>query len=209
MTIQGLDYNTQRSQLIMLEYGREIQLMVEHAITLPTKEERQRCANTIIEAMKCLKPKQTKTPDYMQTLWNHLAILSGGRLDIDFPVKLTIAGHEDERPDNVPYPTGQIPVRHYGRALFTMFEKLKTMEPGVERDRLVAITANQMRCCLMVYGQGSYDAERIANDLNRYTDGAVTIDPKRFRFESVDINAIKAQQNPGKKKKKKAKNNKS
>ena len=76
MDIKGLDYNTKREKLMMPEYGREIQKMVDLAVSLPTKEERQKCANTIIQLMETKAPQLTDSSDYEQTLWDHLTGLS-------------------------------------------------------------------------------------------------------------------------------------
>lgn len=202
MEIQGLDYNTQRPQLLMHEYGRKIQQMVDYAKTLPTKEERQMYASNIIATMKRLTPGNQKNADRMQTLWNHLAILGNGELDIDYPVAITLANKVNTKPDRVKYPEGGIPVRHYGKALFKLFDILKTMEPGIERDELTKMTANQMKRCLMQYGHGNTDAAKIADDLALFTDGAVKLDIKTFRFESINI---KDMQQPSAKKKRRKK----
>ena len=85
MQIEGLDYNTQREKLILPEYGREVQKMVEHAITLPSKAERQQCAQTIIAIMDRMYPANRESADYKQKLWDHLAIMSHFELDIDWP----------------------------------------------------------------------------------------------------------------------------
>lgn len=205
MKIEGLDYNTQRSKMRMPEYGREVQAMVEHAMTLPTKEERQQCAYTIIKTMKQLAPATNRDADRVQTLWNHLAIISEGKLDIDYPVEITGIDEAESRPERVPYPDGKVPVRHYGKAMFQTFEKLKTMEAGPERDALMAMTANQMKRCLMLYGLGNTNNEKVADDLARYTDGVIQLDLQKFRFETVDVRAIQAQLETPKKKKKKKK----
>ena len=85
MDIKGLDYNTQREKLIMPEYGREIQKMVEYACELPTKEERLKCAKTIIRQMETKNPLLRENADYEQTLWDHLYLMSHRELDIDWP----------------------------------------------------------------------------------------------------------------------------
>ena len=76
MNIKGLDYNTQREKLILSEYGREIQKMVDYAIALPTKEERQRAAETIIFQMENKNPQVREDGDYQRTLWDHLYLMS-------------------------------------------------------------------------------------------------------------------------------------
>ena len=76
MDIKGLDYNTQREKLIMPEYGREIQKMVEYACELPTKEERLQCARAIIRQMETKNPQLKENADFEQTLWDHLYLMS-------------------------------------------------------------------------------------------------------------------------------------
>ena len=85
MEIEGLDYNTQREKLLMPEYGREVQKMVDLAISLPTKSERQRCAATIIRIMDRMYPQNRQLADHEQKLWDHLALMSQFKLDIDYP----------------------------------------------------------------------------------------------------------------------------
>ena len=82
MQIEGLDYNTQREKLILPEYGREVQKMVEHAITLPSKAERQQCAQTIIAIMDRMYPANRERADYKQKLWDQLASKSHVKPDI-------------------------------------------------------------------------------------------------------------------------------
>ena len=149
MNIQGLDYNTQREKLVMPEYGREIQKMVDYAVALPDKEERQRCAESIIEVMARMTPQGHDSVDYEQKLWDHLAIISDFKLDIDWPHDVSGAKKITTKPEPMAYPMARIPVRHYGKMMFEVFEQLKTMEPGAERDELVRQTANQMKRCLM------------------------------------------------------------
>ena len=197
-----MQYNTQREQLVMPEYGRGIQYMVDLAISLPDKQERQRCANTIISIMSRVQPENADAADYEVRLWNHLAKISRYKLDIDYPVEITTAEQMASKPEPVAYPNTRIPVRHYGRALFELFETLKTMEPGEERDTLVRMTANQMKRCLLLWGHGNGDDEKVADDLARFTDGVIQLDLDSFRFDKIDVLSI-AQQAKQKKQKKK------
>lgn len=186
MNIEGLDYNTQRDKLVLPEYGREIQKMVEHAIGLPTKEERQRCAETIVSIMARMNPQHRESGDYMQKLWDHLAIMSGFRLDIDYPYDVSQALKLAGKPEPVSYPTKVNSVRHYGRMMGDMFEKLKTMEPGAERDALTALAANQMKRSLVLWSHGSCDDEKVASDLARLTDGVIQLDLSTFKFRKIE-----------------------
>ena len=202
MNIEGLDYNTQRERIKLNEYGREIQQMVDYCVTIPDREERQACAEAIIDTMRKMNPSDQNINDRMQTLWDHLALMSDFKLDIDYPVEITTAEQMASKPEPVAYPNTRIPVRHYGRALFEVFETLKTMEPGEERDTLVRITANQMKRCLLLWGHGNGDDEKVADDLARFTDGVIQLDLDSFRFDKIDVLSI-AQQAKQKKQKKK------
>ena len=188
MNIKGLDYNTQRSQLILPEYGREIQQMVDHAVSLENREERQRCAETIVTIMARMFPEDKSVEDKNRKFWDHLAIMSGFKLDIDYPCDVTHAARIAKKPDPMPYPMKRIPVRHYGAMLFGVFEKLEQMEPGEERDALVKLTANQMRRDLVLWSHGSSDEEKVASDLARFTHGKIQLDLDHFKFEPIREN---------------------
>lgn len=185
MNIEGLDYNTQREKLVLPEYGREVQKMVDHAIGLESKAERQRCAESIVAIMARMFPQNKENGDYKQKLWDHLAIMSNFELDIDWPFDIDEAKKIATKPEPLVYPMTQIPVRHYGKMLFEIFDKLKTMEPGQERDQLVKLAANQMKRNLRQWSHGSADDEKVANDLARFTDGKVQLDLNSFTFEKM------------------------
>lgn len=186
MNIEGLDYNTQREQLLLPEYGREVQNMVDHAMTLPTREERQRCAETIIAIMERMFPHSGEAADHKHKLWDHLALMSNFQLDIDWPCDVSQAAKIASKPEPMGYPMSQIPVRHYGHMLFEVFEQLKTMPPGPERDELTRITANHMKLSLYQWSHGSADDEKVVDDLARFTDGVIQLDPKKFVFEKIN-----------------------
>ena len=202
MEIKGLDYNTQREKLVLSEYGREIQKMVDVAISLPNKEERMRCAKTIIRQMEMKNPQVRQSENYQQTLWDHLYLMSRKQLDIDWPFDVNNAEKINSKPQPMPHPQSEniSRYRHYGRLVGDVFEKLKTMPEGPERDELVRVTANQMKRDLLTWGHGSMDDERIADDLARFTDGKIQIDLSSFRLDRIDAIPTEA---TGKRKKKK------
>lgn len=185
MNIKGLDYNTQREKLVLPEYGREIQFMINHAIGLPTKAERQICAETIVAAMMRMSPYGKDTAGFKQKLWDHLAIMSGFKLDIDYPYDVSQAHNIQSKPAPMSYPMSDIKVRHYGKLVLETCEKLKTMEPGEERNELIRLVANQMKRDLMQWSHGSSDNEKVAADLASFTDGTVRLDLSKFVFNKV------------------------
>ena len=198
MNIEGLDYNTQREKLVLPEYGREIQKMVDYAVSLPKKEDRQRCANSIVEVMKLMVPQSTDKKTHEQKMWDHLALMSHFKLDIDWPYDIDEAQHMSTKPEPMAYPMKDIPVRHYGSLVFELFEKLKQMEPGKEMDRLIRDTANQMKRDLVQWSHGSADDEKVANDLATFTDGKVQLDLENFKFGKYNAKEVE----PFRKKKK-------
>ena len=185
MNIKGLDYNTARERLIMTEYGREIQRMIDVAIALPTKEERMRCAQTIIHQMEMKNPQVREGENYQQTY-----DMSEAENILSKPA-----------PMKHPSPNGQSRMRHYGQLLMEVFERLKTMPEGAERDELVRLTANQMKRDLMTWSHGSVDDEKVADDLARFTDGRIQLNLSTFRFDRIDT--IVPDSGNGKRKKKK------
>lgn len=189
MNIEGLDYNTQREQLILPEYGREIHKMVDHALTIKDKTERRKCAETIIKIMERMFPQNRENIGYKQKLWDHLAIMSGFKLDIDYPCDISGAAKIAAKPEPMDYPMKKIPVKHYGNMIFDIFEKLKTMPPGPGRDELTRITANQMKRNIMQWGHGANNDKKIADDLAYYTDGAIQLDLNSFKFDIVNERA--------------------
>ena len=199
MNIEGLDYNTQRERLILPQYGRGIQNMVDYAVALPTKEERQRCAETIISIMDRMNAQNRSNFDHMEKLWDHLALMANFELDIDYPCDGSEALKIATKPEPMSYPMSNIPVRHYGKLLFEAFEELKAMEPGSRRDAFVRSVANQMKRSLMQWGHGTCDDEKIASDLARYTDGKIQLDLDTFKFEKINAREFAQPRNKKKK----------
>lgn len=199
MNIDGLDYNTQREKLLLPEYGREIQDMVNHCKALTDKDERQQCAETIVSIMDRMNPQNRETPDHAQKLWDHLAIMANFELDIDYPYDVSQALKIAAKPEPMTYPMSKNPVRHYGKMMFDLFEQLKTMEEGEEKDALIGVVANQMKRCLMQFGHGSSDDEKVASDLARYTDGAVQLDLDTFKFDKISAKDLQPVHNNKKK----------
>ena len=200
MNIEGLDYNTQREKLVMPEYGREIQKMVDHAVSLPDKAERQKCAETIVQMMENKNLQLQDSDDYEQTLWDHLYLMSHKQLDIDWPYDVSEAEKIMSKPEPLAHPTGGARMRHYGRLMEELFEKLKTMPEGDERDELVRLTANQMKRNLATWGHGSIDDEKVADDLARFTDGKIQIDLSNFQFDN-NYDSVANESKKGKRKK--------
>ena len=198
----GLDYNTQREKLALPEYGREIQQMVDYCVKLEDRKERQHCAETIITIMDRMFPENRSVENHERKLWDHLAIMSGFQLDIDYPFDIQDAVKIAKRPEPMDYPMQRIPVRHYGAMLFEIFDRLKHMGPGKERDELVKLTANQLPRHLIQWSHGSSDEQKVASDLARFTDGKIQLDLDHFEFEKIKEGPVRNNAGNNNKKKK-------
>ena len=202
-----MDYNTKREKLRLPEYGRCIQEMVNYAVGLEDKEERQRCAFTIIDLMANMQKFTGNADDFYQKLWNHLAYISDYQLDIDYPVEIQHIDKQETQRDAIPYPQKRIERRHYGTIIEQLTKKLMEMEPGEERDELTRLVANQMKLALARWNSNALDDEKILSDLAEYTEGKISLLPSEIQLMSDKEAIANAQQtntnNGGKKKKKK------
>ncbi len=179
-----MTYNTQREQLILPEYGRTIQQMVDICVTLDDRAERQQCAESIVAIMEQMNPDVRKYPDYEHKLWDQLAIMSGYRLDIDYPFEVVRKEEMTAKPKPLKYPMQRIRYRHYGHLTEAFLKELKEMPAGAERDRLLSMTANFMKRSLYNWNRDAMDEQKVAADVAAYTDGQVRV-PDDFRYSSV------------------------
>ncbi len=192
-----LTYNTQLKKLALPEYGRNIQQMVDHCLTIEDREERTRCAYAIVKVMGNLFPALRENEDGQHKLWDHLAIMSDFKLDIDFPCEVVCAENLATPPMPVPYDQTPSDTRHYGRLLLSMIKRAAEMVPGRERDALITLLANQMKKTMLA-GGNNIDDRRIYNDLAVLSRGAIRVDETNCVLHNFTMPVVQ-----GKKKKKK------
>lgn len=166
--------------------------MVDYAVALPDREERLACAYSIVKMMEAKVPQMRENENYVQTLWDHLYLISRKKLDIDWPMDVSEAEKILTKPEpmKMPQRKDHVHLRHYGHLLEEMFERLKTMPEGDERDELVRLTANQMKRDLAVWGHGTMDDEKVASDLARFTDGKIQLNLNEFQFDKINFNDL-------------------
>lgn len=178
-------YNTQRKKLPMPEYGRGIQEMVDYALTLENREERQRCARTIVSIMGNMFPHLRDVPDFKHKLWDHLAIMSDFKLDIDYPYEVIKKENLNDKPDCVPYTNSSMHYRHYGKLLEKMLQKWQEMPEGEEKDRLIVYLANHMKKALTAWNKEAVDDEKILKDIMEYTHHEVPLTLDQLHLKDV------------------------
>ena len=183
-----MEYTTLEGKLIMPEYGRNIQQMVTHAMTIEDREERTRCVKTIINIMGNLFPYLRDVNDFKHKLWDHVMIMSDFKLDIDFPYEILQAENLYTRPESIPYKKSRIRYQHYGRTLEEMIEKVAEYEEGEEKNELIRLIANQMKKCFLTWNKEVVDDRKIFDDLRELSKGKLDISEDFFKLvESRDV----------------------
>ena len=156
-----MKYNTEEKRLALPEYGRNIQNMVDYCITIADREERKRCANTIINVMGNLFPHLRDVNDFKHILWDHLAIMSDFKLDIDYPYEIVKKENLNTRPPRIPYSNSRFHYRHYGKTLELMIQKATTYPDGPEKDQLIKLLATQMKKSFLTWNKETVDDRKI------------------------------------------------
>lgn len=176
-------YTNEMKPLILPEYGRNIQNMVDFCRTIEDAAERQLCAETIIAAMGALVPAQGDRQEHHRKLWDHLMIMAEFSLDVESPYQYVRPEIYADRPEPVPVELpSDFPFRHYGLLAHRLIDEACAMEAGPERDALVRLTANHMKKTLMAENKDFFDDGRICKDINILSKGRIFLDPKTTRL---------------------------
>lgn len=176
------NYNTQRKRLPLPEYGRSVQNMVDYALTIQDRAERQRCANTIVNIMGTMFPHLRDVPDFKHKLWDHLAIMSGFKLDIDYPFGCMKPDNLDVKPDRIPYSSGKIEYRHYGRTIQELIQKAVEMPEGDEKRQLIRMIACHMKKDYITWNKDTVEDQKIFDDIYEMSKGAIRLSEDQMRL---------------------------
>ena len=177
-----MEYNTQRKKMELPEYGRSVQNMVDHALTIEDREERQRCADTIVNIMGGMFPHLRDVPDFKHKLWDHLAIMSDFKLDIDYPFEIVKKEDLVVKPEQLAYPNADFRYRHYGRFLEGMVKKAVEIEDEEEKKQLINLLAIQMKKDLNNWNKEGIEDQKIVDDLREYSNGAIDLKVEDLRL---------------------------
>lgn len=183
-----MKYNTEVKRLILPEYGRNIQNMVDYCLTIEDREERKRCANSIINIMGNMFPHLRDVNDFKHILWDHLAVMADFKLDIDYPYEIVKKENLYARPPRIPYNNQRIRYRHYGKTMELMIHKAIEMEAGKEKDQLVKLLANHMKKAFLTWNKESVDDRKIFKDLAELSQDQIVLNEEQYKLtESRDI----------------------
>ncbi|RZJ90818.1 MAG: DUF4290 domain-containing protein, partial [Chryseobacterium sp.] len=141
----NFDYNTTRTELILAEYGRNVQNMVKYICELPDLEERNKYAQAVIDLMGFLNPHLRDVADFKHKLWDHLHIISGYKIDVDSPYPKPTPEQAMAKPKHIGYPQQRITYKHYGKTVEVLIEKTKAVEDPERKSAMVQGIANFMK----------------------------------------------------------------
>ena len=181
------DYNTSREKMIIPEYGRNVHKMVNHISTIEDREERNKAARTIISIMGNMNPHLRDINDFKHKLWDHLALMSEFKLDIDFPYEPPQPSTFTEKPKPVPYNNYPIRYKHYGKILEQMIKTASEMEEGEKKEALIHLIANHMKKSYLTWNRNQVTDEIIYNDLKELSGGKINRSADVKLSESRDI----------------------
>ena len=170
-----MDYNTQRNQLKLPEYGRTIQKMVDYCCTIENRDERTRAANAVIAIMGNMNPHLRDVADFKHKLWDHLAIMSDFKLDIEWPYPLPDLELLNEKPKKLPYSDGRFKFKHYGKFIEQVLKKINDIEEPEKRNALIELMANHMKRSYMTWKKESISDEIVFKELAIIVKNSVEI----------------------------------
>ena len=171
-----MEYNTLRSKLIIPEYGRHIQQMVDHCLTIQDEQERNEFAEIIIEVMGELNPHLRDVPDFQHKLWDQLFIMSDFQLDVKSPYPIpTKKDTVDSKPNKVYYPNAIYKYRYYGSNIRKMIDVAITWEEGEKQEGLFFAIANHMKKCYLKWNKDTVEDSVIFNHLYELSDGKIDL----------------------------------
>ena len=173
--IDNLEYNTEREHLIIPEYGRHIQKMINYATSRETKEERNKVANAIISVMGNLQPHLRDVADFQHKLWDQLFIMSDFKLDADSPFPKPTKELLEERPEPLNYPQNHPKYRFYGNNIKTMIDVANTWDEGEMKEALVLTIANHMKKCFLNWNKDTVEDSVIFDHLFELSGGKLNL----------------------------------
>ena len=158
------------------EYGRNIQKMIEHIMTIEDREKRNQLTRATINVMGQLNPHLRDVNDFKHKLWDHLFIMSDFKLDVDSPYPKPSAQMLARRPERLAYPANNITFKHYGRHIERIIEKACELEPGEEKTALIRLIANHLKKSYLAWNRDAVTDEEIASHLSHLSNGKLELD---------------------------------
>lgn len=182
-----LEYNAEREKLIIPEYGRHIQKLVNHCLSLEDQEMQNTMARAIVHVMGNMQPHLRDVPDFQHKLWDQLFIMSDYRLDVDTPYPKPEREVLQAKPESLAYPRSASRYRFYGNNIQIMIDTALTWEDGEMKEALVYAIANHMKKCYLNWNKDTVDDEVILNHLEDLSGGKLRLKETDVLSDSKDL----------------------
>ncbi len=195
-----LEYNSEREDLKIPEYGRHVKKLVDHCRELPTKEERNKMAKAIIEVMGNMQPHLRDVPDFQHKLWDQLFIIANFDLDVDAPYKVITQEEIQTKPAKLPYPKTASKYKFYGNNIQIMIDEAIKWEDGDEKEQLKFTIANHMKKCFLNWNKDTVDDNVVFNHLYELSNGKIDLRDSDIQLSSREVLYKKKPNNNGKNK---------
>lgn len=170
-TLEDMEYNTGRNQLIMREYGRHIQKMIEYLLSIEDKEQRQQNAYAVIELMGFLNPHLKNVEDFRHKLWDHLFLISDFKLDVESPYPIPTRETLKAKPNPLPYPKRYPRFAHLGKNLETVIKKALKEENPEKKQGFANAVAYYMKLAYSNWHKETVHDDAIQSELSNITEG--------------------------------------
>jgi len=172
-------------------------------MSIEDRDERNRCARTIVKIMRNLFPEECDGEGGDIIFWNHINIISNFKLDVDFPVEVVTQEEVHPKPERIPYSNNHIRFRYYGKNIEEMIEKVAALEESPEKDVLISMIAHHMKKLMLTHNKEGIDNAKILRDLATYSHGKIDLDPNTYLLHDFQEANEPSNAKQGKKKKKK------
>ena len=179
-----MDYNTQREKLILPEYGRHVQKMIEQVMAIPDKEKRSEQARAVVQVMSTLNPGIREFSDFKHKLWDHAHVISGFGLDIDSPFPAPEPSVINSRPDRIELPAKPIKAACYGRNIENMIDLIAGRPDDEVKKEMIRYLATYMRQQYLIWNKDNVAEETIFADIEKLSEGRLKVP------EDVHLNAL-------------------
>lgn len=140
-----LEYNTQRKDVILKEYGRNIEGLIGQLEKVDDKEKRTEYAAALVKLMRLINPNINENPEYNQKLWDDLYIMSGFKIEVDSPFPTPDKETLDKKPQTVKYNVNRIKYKHYGRNIDLLITKAIATEDEKEKKTFTIYLGRLMK----------------------------------------------------------------
>lgn len=182
-----MDYSTKRERLILPEYGRNVQYMVEHIKKINDRDLRNQAAQEIINVMGNLNPHLRDINDFKHKLWDQLAQMAEFDLDIDSPYPTPKKETFEEKPEIIPYVEGPIRYRFLGRTMQDLIKAAVEIDDKEKQDELIKVITNHMKKLYVIWNKDTVEDAYIFEKLEELSNGKLKVEDGTRLMESKDL----------------------